>query len=62
MARGQANAKEEIEMVKVSVEVRKGSSRFAVAVSAGSPERAASIVRGRYPAGPGGWSLFARRP
>ena len=38
-------------MVKVSVEVRKGASRFAVAVSAGSVQRAVSLVRGRYPGG-----------
>ena len=40
---------EEIEMVKVSIEVRKGASRFAVAVSAESFQRAVSLVRGRYP-------------
>ena len=38
-------------MVKVSVEVRKGASRFAVAVSAGSAQRAVSLVQGRYPGG-----------
>ena len=38
-------------MVRVSVEVRKGAYRFAVAVSAGSVQRAVSLVRGRYPDG-----------
>ena len=38
-------------MVKVSMEVRKGASRFAVAVSAQSLQRAVSLVRGRYPGG-----------
>ena len=38
-------------MVKVSMEVRKGASRFAVAVSAESIQRAVSLVRGRYPGG-----------
>ena len=38
-------------MVKVSIEVRKGASRFAVAVSAESMRRAVSLVRGRYPGG-----------
>jgi len=38
-------------MVKVSMEVRKGASRFAVAVSAESLQRAVSLVRGRYPGG-----------
>ena len=38
-------------MVKVSVEVRKGASRFAVAVSAESLGRAVSLVRGRHPGG-----------
>jgi len=43
--------KEAIPMVKVSMEVRKGASRFAVAVSAESIQRAISLVRGRYPGG-----------
>ena len=34
-------------MVKVSVEVRSGAARFAVAVRAGSIRRATSLVRGR---------------
>ena len=38
-------------MVKVSMEVRKGASRFAVAVRAESLQRAVSLVRGRYPGG-----------
>ena len=38
-------------MVKVSMEVRKGTSRFAVAVRAESLQRAVSLVRGRYPGG-----------
>jgi hypothetical protein len=38
-------------MVKVSMEVRKGASRFAVAVSAESIQRAVSLVRVRYPGG-----------
>ncbi len=38
-------------MVKVSMEVRKGASRFAVAVRAESLQRAVSLVRGRYPSG-----------
>ncbi len=38
-------------MVKVSMEVRKGASRFAVAVRAESFQRAVSLVRGRYPGG-----------
>ncbi len=38
-------------MVKVSMEVRKGASRFAVAVSAESLQRAVSLVQGRYPGG-----------
>ena len=38
-------------MVKVSMEVRKGASRFAVAVSAESLQRAVSLVRDRYPGG-----------
>lgn len=37
-------------MVKVSMEVRKGASRFAVAVSAESLQRAVSLVRGGIPA------------
>jgi hypothetical protein len=41
--------REEIEMVKVSMEVRKGASRFAVAVSAENLQRAVSIVQGHYP-------------
>ena len=36
-------------MVKVSMEVRKGASRFAVAVTTESFQRAVSLVRGRYP-------------
>ena len=38
-------------MVKVSMEVRKGASRFAVAVRAESLQRAVSLVRGRHPGG-----------
>lgn len=38
-------------MVKVSMEVRKGASRFTVAVSAESLRRAVSLVRGRYSGG-----------
>jgi hypothetical protein len=38
-------------VVKVSIEVRKGASRFAVAVSAESMRRAVSLVQGRYPGG-----------
>lgn len=38
-------------MVKVSMEVRKGASRFAVAVRAESLQRAVSLVRGRYSSG-----------
>lgn len=36
-------------MVKVSVEVRNGSSRFAVAITAQSIQRALSLVGKRYP-------------
>ncbi len=36
-------------MVKVSIEVRSGASRFEVAVSAESIRRALTIVRGRHP-------------
>ena len=36
-------------MVKVSVEVRSGTARYRVAVQAESPERALSLVAGRYP-------------
>ena len=36
-------------MVKVSVQVRKGASRFTVAVRAESFQRAMTLVRGRYP-------------
>ena len=38
-------------MIKVSIEVRKGASRFAVGVSAESMRRAVSLVQGRYPGG-----------
>jgi hypothetical protein len=47
----QARRREAISVVKVSIKVRKGASRFAVAVSAGSVQRAVSLVRGRYPGG-----------
>jgi hypothetical protein len=43
--------KEAIPMVKVSMEVRKGAARFAVAVRAESLQRAVGLVRGRYPGG-----------
>ena len=36
-------------MIKVSIEVRKGTARFDVAVTAESIERALSLVAGRYP-------------
>ncbi len=36
-------------MVKISIEVRSGVSRFEVAVSARSLRRALTIVRGRHP-------------
>ena len=36
-------------MVKVSIEVHNGAALFEVAVRAQSIERAASVVRGRYP-------------
>ena len=36
-------------MVKVSIEVRSGATRFAVAVRAESIRRAVSILEGRYP-------------
>ena len=36
-------------MVKVSIEVRSGTSRFRVAVSAGSVRRALGIPGGRHP-------------
>jgi hypothetical protein len=39
-------------MFKVSIEVRSGTARFGVAVQAESPERALSLVAGRYPARP----------
>ena len=38
-------------MVKVSIEVRSGASRFSVAVQAVSIERAVSLVAARYPGG-----------
>ncbi len=38
-------------MVKVSIEVRKGATRFDVAVRAESIRRALDIVGGRYPGG-----------
>jgi hypothetical protein len=36
-------------MIKVSIEVRKGTARFDVAVTAQSIERALSLMAGRYP-------------
>jgi len=36
-------------MVKVSIEVRNGSTQFNVAIRAQSIERAVSVVRGSYP-------------
>ncbi len=36
-------------MVRVSIEVRSGTSRFRVAVSAGSVRRALGIAGGRHP-------------
>jgi len=38
-------------VVKVSIEVRKGATRFDVAVRAGSMTRALSLVEGWYPGG-----------
>ena len=35
-------------MVKVSIEVRRGATRFVVAVQAESMRRAVSLVQGRY--------------
>jgi hypothetical protein len=37
------------QMIEVSVEVRKGSARFRVAVRAESIQRALSLVAGRFP-------------
>lgn len=41
-------------MVKVSVEARSGTARFAVAVRAGSLRRAASLAEGMRPGYPAG--------
>ena len=38
-------------MVKVSIEVRSGATRFCVAVQAESIQRAVSLIAGRYPGG-----------
>jgi len=38
-------------MVKLSIEVRSGATRFSVAVQAESIPRAVSLVEGRYPGG-----------
>ena len=44
-------------MVKVSIEVRSGPSRFEVAVSAGSLRRALSIAGGQHSGRPAGVKL-----
>jgi hypothetical protein len=44
--------REEEQMIKVNIVVHSGTARFGVAVQAESPERALSLVAGRYPARP----------
>ncbi len=48
-------------MVRVSIEVRKGATRFDVAVRAESIRRALDIVGGRYPGG-AAWVKFPIDP
>ena len=50
MAVVEARARNVINMVKVSIEVRNGTARFMVGVKANNIEQALNIVQSRYPA------------